>query len=192
MVGKRGRLRKLDAEFASSGENLVGNRRRLRSGLLGLLDPAGENLECGAILPITNLNKRKRGKGLGVEMELITRIVGTGDPDLLRLLKRAKSPGQGSRSDLSPLGGDSPPSDPKGQSSERTADRLAREAPGRYEAVKSGELSLNAAAVLAGIRPRRISVRTDNPQSVAQALRRHFTADQLAELIRFLIGGEDP
>ena len=127
-------------------------------------------------------------KGLGVDMGLVERIVGTDDPDLLVLLKAAKAGKPGPRK-----GGEFPV-DSTGNSygrdrSDATADRLAREAPEQYSAVKSGELTINAAAVLAGIRPRRISVRLDNPHSIAQSLRKHLTTEQLAEL-RALLGSQ--
>jgi hypothetical protein len=126
--------------------------------------------------------------GLGVDMALIDRIVGTKDPDLLRMLRAAKA-GKRGRPRRSPSPGNSVDSTPfsgKGHSSDLTADRLAREAPEQYAAVKSGELSINAAAVAAGIRSHRISVRTDDPASVARSLRKHLSPGQLAELRRLL------
>jgi hypothetical protein len=100
---------------------------------------------------------------------MIERIVGTADPDLLRMLKAAEAVGQGHRSDLDELPRESQGSD---YGSDYTAERLAREAPEQYEAVKKGELSLHAAAVRAGIRRRRISVPVDDPVSIANSLER--------------------
>lgn len=100
-------------------------------------------------------------------MELIERIVGTEDPDLLRLLHDAQGAGQGSRSDLSPRG-DSPRSH-GGMDAIQAAQRLAREAPAEYEAVRRGEKSIHAAAVSAGIRRRRVSVRLDDAASAVGA-----------------------
>lgn len=127
-------------------------------------------------------------KGLGVDMTLIERLVGTDDPDLLRLLKLAnvRRPG--------PKTGDLFPVDSTGNSygrdrSDATAERLSRDAPAQYAAVKAGELSINAAAVLAGIRPRRISVRTDDARSVAASLRKNMQPAVLAELRALL---DDP
>lgn len=128
-------------------------------------------------------------KGLGVDMALVERVVGTEDPELLLLLRDAEKVGAGFRSDLQP-GADSSPGDSHGNGqSDYLAQRLSAQHPGEYAAVKSGELSINAAAVLAGIRPRRISVRLDRPESLAQSLRRHLTAEQLAA-VRALL--EDP
>lgn len=124
-------------------------------------------------------------RGLGADMGLIERIVGTGDPDLLVLLREAEKVGRGTRTDLEP-GEESTPGLGKGYSSDLTAARLAREAPDEYAAVKAGDLSINAAAVKAGIRPRRVSVRLDRPDSIAKTLRRHLNPAQVSELRRLL------
>lgn len=122
-------------------------------------------------------------KGLGVDMDLVERIVGTSDPDLLRLLHEAKAgkPGR--------LPAGEKPMESIGNTgrAEYVAERLARDAPEQYEQVRSGDLTLNAAAVLAGIRPKRISVRTDDPGSIASSLRRHMAPDVRAELARLLL-----
>lgn len=126
-------------------------------------------------------------KGLGVDMALVERIVGTDDPDLLVLLRSAKAgkPGRPRKGETSV---DSTENNDGAARSDLTAARLAREAPEQYAAVKSGELTINAAAVLAGIRPRRISVRTDDPDSVARALRKHMPPEALAVLRALLEG----
>lgn len=125
-------------------------------------------------------------KGLGVTMELIERIVGTADPDLLVMLREAQKVGRGHRTDLEPQT-ESVASLTTGNA-DYLAARLERDHPKTYAAVKAGELSVNAAAVLAGIRPRRISVSLADPSSVARSLRRHMQPDQLAELIDQLRG----
>lgn len=123
-------------------------------------------------------------RGLGATEELIDRIVGTDDVDLLRLLRDAKKVGPGTRSDLSP-GADSTPGG-KGEDSSLTVQRLAIEAPDEYEAVRRGERSINAAAIRAGIRKHRVPVRLDSAESAAQTLRKHMTREtrvRLAELL---------
>lgn len=125
-------------------------------------------------------------KGLGVDMALIERIVGTGDPDLLVLLRAAKA-GKAGRPRKGETSVDSTDNNDGAGRTDMTAARLARDAPEQYAAVKSGELSINAAAVLAGIRPRRISVRLDAPVSIARSLRKHLTRDQVAELRSLLL-----
>jgi hypothetical protein len=60
--------------------------------------------------------------------------------------------------------------------------RLKRDAPELAERVLDGELSANAAAIKAGLKPRKISVRIDDVSLLAGTLRRRLTADQLTEL----------
>jgi len=126
-------------------------------------------------------------KGLGASTAVIERIVGTDDPDLLRLLRDARkgAPGRPSaaknRVESTPIS--------KGEDSSLTVQRLAVEAPSEYEAVKRGEKTINAAAISAGIRRRRVSVRLDNPRSAAETLRKHMSREQLAEL-RALLAAE--
>ena len=52
-----------------------------------------------------------------------------------------------------------------------------------YERVVAGELSANAAAIEAGIRPKTVSVRLDNVASIARTLRRHLSDEALVGLI---------
>lgn len=132
-------------------------------------------------------------KGLGADVDLIDRIVGTADPDLLRLLRDAKKgkPGRPLKG-LDPLGelkginGEESTPISKGEDTALTAQRLAAQAPEEYEAVKRGDRTIHAAAVRAGFRRRRIPVRLDSPESAAQTLRKHMSADALARLARLL------
>lgn len=122
--------------------------------------------------------------GLGASVDLIERVIGTDDPDLLRLWRSARKGRPGRKRN----GAESTPI-PKGDDAGLTADRLARDAPEEYEAVRRHEKSINAAAVDAGIRPRRISVRLDRPESVARSLRQHMKPDDIATLARLLQEG---
>lgn len=124
--------------------------------------------------------------GLGASMDLVDRIVGKDDPELLRLLRKAKAKKPGRPSRETANGEDSTPIT-KGEGSDLTADRLARDAPEEYEAVQTGEKSIHRAAVDAGIRKRRVSVRTDNPDSAAKSLRKNMSPDDLAALARLLM-----
>ena len=123
-------------------------------------------------------------RGLGADMALIERIVGTDDPDLLLLLKSAKAGRRGR-----PSRGAEKIDDSSTFSQDHDADdlaRLARDAPGEYEAVKRGEKSIHAAAIAAGFRKRRIPVRLDSPESAAETLRKHMPREarvRLAELL---------
>ncbi len=118
-------------------------------------------------------------KGLGSTIDMVRRIAGD-DPELLRKLRDAERVGQGVRTDL--LGGDSPPSDPKGQDSGLTAQRLAVRAPEEYEAVLAGEKTLHAAALSAGFRRPRVPVRLDSADSAAKTLRKHMSPEVIAQL----------
>lgn len=129
-------------------------------------------------------------KGLGADMALIERIVGTEDPDLLRLLRKAKQVGRGHRTDRAQTSMEFP-SKLKKNTTDYQADRLAREAPEEYEAVRRGEKTVHAAAVGAGTRKRQISVRLDNAESAARTLRTHMKPDVLAELARILTEQEN-
>lgn len=140
--------------------------------------PAGETVKYARF---SEFVAARPPRGLGADLDVVRHVIGTADPDLLVMLREAEKVGRGRRTDLQP-GVDSTPGDGKGESSDLTAARLAREAPDQYDAVRSGELSINAAAVAAGIRPKRISVRTDNPESIARSLHRHLTPEQLDEL----------
>jgi hypothetical protein len=123
-------------------------------------------------------------RGLGASIAVIERIVGTDDPDLLRLLRDARKVGRGHRVDLEP-GVESTPGS-KGEAADLTAQRLALAAPDEYAAVQRGEKSINAAAISAGIRRRRVPVRLDSPESAAETLRRYMTPEarrRLAELL---------
>lgn len=122
-------------------------------------------------------------RGLGATVELIDRMAGTGDPDLLRMLQEAKkgSPGRpknGSESEPFKAG--------QTESATYTADRLARDAPEEFAAVQRGEKSLNAAARAAGIRRPRTSIRLDSAESAAHTLRKHMAPETLTQLVKLL------
>jgi hypothetical protein len=119
--------------------------------------------------------------GLGATVELVDRVIGTDDPDLLRLWRNARKGKPGRKA----KGVDSTPIQ-KGEDSALTSQRLAERAPGEYDDVRRGEKTINAAAVAAGIRPHRISVRLDRPESIARSLRRHMSPEQLSTLARLL------
>lgn len=125
-------------------------------------------------------------KGLGASMELIDRVVGTDDPDLLRLLREAKKgkPGRPRKDTENP--GDSPGNSYGAEATDYTAERLARDAPDEYEAVKRGEKTIHAAAVAAGIRKRRISIRLDDPASAIRSIRNNASPEFWQEFRRLV------
>lgn len=49
-----------------------------------------------------------------------------------------------------------------------------------------GERTINAAAVRAGFRRHRVSIRLDSAESAAETLRKHMTPDQIRELRKLL------
>ena len=123
-------------------------------------------------------------RGLGASMDLIDRIVGTSDPDLLRMLREAKKgkpgrPKKGEEKAMESIGISRGTAD-------HEADRLAREAPEEYEAVLRGEKTIHAAAVAAGIRPRRISIRLDDPASAVRSIRNNATPEFWEEFRRLV------
>jgi hypothetical protein len=122
-------------------------------------------------------------KGLGATIQLIDRIVGTDDPELLALLYQAKKIGQGARTDLTL------PCDSQGSydgGTDYVAVRLAQQAPEEFAAVQRGEKSIHAAAVAAGIRRPRIPVRLDDPASAVRSLKSNSTPEFWAELRRLI------
>lgn len=127
-------------------------------------------------------------KGLGASMDLVERVIGTDDPDLLRLWRNARKgrPGRPRRG----VKNGSESERINSETSDYAADRLARVAPGEYEAVRRGEKSINAAAVAAGIRPHRVPVRLDRVESIAATLRKYLTPEQRSTLARLLLEGD--
>lgn len=65
----------------------------------------------------------------------------------------------------------------------QTRDRLQRKRPDLLALVDAGELSLNAAAVTAGIRRRQTTVDLTAPTKAVRVLLRHFTADELRQAL---------
>lgn len=128
--------------------------------------------------------------GLGADEALIDRIVGKGDPQLIRMLKSARAGKRGSVSILDKTDTITAESAVNvSVSRDRDADdldRLARDHPDEYAAVERGDKSINAAAISAGIRRRRVPVRLDSPESAAETLRKHMPPEarrRLAELL---------
>lgn len=75
----------------------------------------------------------------------------------------------------------------RGTHSAYTLARLERDRPELAQRVRKGELSANAAAIEAGFRDKSISIPL-NPATAAKAIRKHFTPEQIDELVARLIG----
>lgn len=129
-------------------------------------------------------------KGLGATMDLIERIVGTDDPELLILLRNATVDKRGR-----PEKGAGKPLESKGfpahgEAVDYTAVRLALEAPEEFEAVRRGEKSIHAAAIAAGIRRRRIPVRLDDASSALKSLRANSSPEFWDEFRRLVLDSD--
>ena len=66
-----------------------------------------------------------------------------------------------------------------------TIRRLLRDDPALAQRVINGELSANAAAIQAGFRERTVSIKL-NPESAAKTITKHFSNDDIADLIKRL------
>lgn len=113
--------------------------------------------------------------GIGAEsVEQLKRLVGD-EPGLRDLIDRAVQNPVGSNVPLYNIQGRAP----TGTSKDAALRRLRKDAPELHAQVLADELSPHAAMVAAGFRPKTFTVRADNP---LPALRRHLTAEQLADL----------
>jgi hypothetical protein len=74
----------------------------------------------------------------------------------------------------------------RGESAAYALARLKRDAPDLAEKVIHGDVSANAAAVEAGFRNKRVSVRVHNAQSAANTLLKHMPDDVLVDLVNIL------
>ena len=71
-----------------------------------------------------------------------------------------------------------------GTSADYTLRRLARDAPEMLDRVESGELTVNQAAIEAGIRKRQIQVPVGDPRAAAKRLLKHYSKPELIEAIQ--------
>jgi hypothetical protein len=75
----------------------------------------------------------------------------------------------------------------RGTSADYLTRRIVRDYPDIAERMRNGEFtSVRAAALEAGITARMLSVRVDDPASIARVLRKHMTLENFAELITLL------
>lgn len=121
--------------------------------------------------------------GLGSDMETIRRIVSK-DRKLSDMLTDAERVGRGSVGRGRPsIGEGESPSPISDDQTGKASARLARDHPDQYDEVVNHRTSVNAAAIAAGIRPRRVSVRTDSATSAASTLYRQMAPGTLRALI---------
>lgn len=123
-------------------------------------------------------------KGLGASVDLIKRLVEP-DPEAADLLDQALAGRQGKRTDL----GNIVPEvgRPEGNTRAKALRRLRKDKPELHADVLAGRLSAHSAMVQAGFRPKTVSVPVSRPDSIAAALRRHLSPDDIARLIKLLL-----
>jgi hypothetical protein len=122
-------------------------------------------------------------QGIGASVDLVRRIVGS-DPEALDLLDQALENPTGRPPESVDV---SNTSRPTGTTQAAALRRLRKDAPSLHTEVLAGRLSAHAAMVQAGFRPKTVSVPVGRPDSIAAALRKHLTPDDLARLVRLLI-----
>jgi hypothetical protein len=77
---------------------------------------------------------------------------------------------------------------PRGTSQAQALRRLRKDAPELHAEVLAERLSAHAAMVQAGLRPKTVTVPVTRPESVARALLKYMSADDIAKLIAVLLG----
>lgn len=117
--------------------------------------------------------------GLGADLALIRRIVGD-DPETRDLLDRAEQRPAHAHADV-----DNVNVRPTGNTSSSALRRLRKDRPDLHQRVLAKELSPNAAMVLAGLRPKTVTVRA-TIEGFAKAAISHLTQEERHELALLL------
>jgi hypothetical protein len=144
----------------------------------------GEHVEWDRF---TDFVTRPPLKGLGADADLLYRVA----PDLTSELDQAFGRKQRSDKIVANLDNIQESDDlaaPTGTSRRAALRRLRKDRPDLYAQVKEGKVSANWAMVEAKFRPRTLSVQVTRPESVARALLKHMSADDIAKLIAVLLG----
>ena len=121
--------------------------------------------------------------GLGTDLATIKRLCHE-DKGALILIDEATPGRQGERTDLFDNIQEVEPA-PTGTSAQSALRRLRKERPDLLERVVADELSAHAAMIEAGFRKRTLTIPVD-VRGAAAALKRHLSADELAELRELL------
>jgi len=120
--------------------------------------------------------------GLGIAIEVLRRLV-QDDPIAVDALDRATQRKHGGdRSNVDNVNVDRP----TGNSEAATVRRLRKDRPDLHAQYLANEISANAAAILAGFRPKTFTVRADKPESIAATLRRQLSPEVLALVAKML------
>jgi hypothetical protein len=126
-------------------------------------------------------------RGLDTNVRTLRRLIAD-DPTALNLLERAvqnpvgtnqHSQGGMIHSTLTPAG--------TRDRADQQRRRLREQHPEVYSDVLAGQLTVNRAAVSAGIRPKRISVNVTSPHSVATTLRKNMQPNDFNELLKYVV-----
>jgi hypothetical protein len=119
--------------------------------------------------------------GLGGSIDVVTRLVAADDEaaDLLDLALKRR-PGRPSKTSNNIT------NNAVGTSAAQALRRLRKDRPDLHARVLANELTPHRAMVEAGFRRRTATVPLDDLDALAATLRRHLTADQIAELARNL------
>lgn len=75
---------------------------------------------------------------------------------------------------------------PTGNTRQAGLRRIAKSRPDLHTRILSHEISVNAAMVEAGFRPKTLTIPID-PARAAQVIRRQFSQDQISQLVEFLV-----
>ena len=114
--------------------------------------------------------------GLGISVEVLRKLV-QDDPVAVDALDRATQGKHGG--DRSKLDNIQLAEAPTGTSEAATVRRLRKDRPDLHAKYLANEISANAAAILAGFRPKTFTVRTDKPDSIVATLRRQLDPEVL-------------
>ncbi len=121
--------------------------------------------------------------GLGIKVGVLKRLV-DGDSVAVDALDRVMPGEPGRRTDL--VDNINEVDRPTGTSEAATVRRLRKDRPDLHAQYLAHELSANAAAILAGFRPKTFTVRADRPESIAATLRRQLDPTILQAVITIL------
>lgn len=134
-------------------------------------------------------------EGLGTTLDTIKRL-GSHDTEMLALVDGATKRKHGNTTSPRDAQGQyipifdniqdwSIPKAPTGTSRQAGLRRIAKSRPDLHTRILSHEISVNAAMVEAGFRPKTLTIPID-PKRAAEVIKRQFSQDQISQLIEFL------
>jgi hypothetical protein len=152
--------------------------------------PNGEIVEHASLVDMVRTD---RNRGLGMVPEALVALLEKSNykaaahklqRDLLDEVPAAARQGRPNKESNTPF---------VSRARDRTATlaRLKRDRPDLAAQVVDGTLTAHAAAVQAGIRPRTVTIRLDDPERIAATLRRRLDPETLQMLVKLLQEGPD-